>query len=75
MDNIQLLPIGDQLRNIKPYNKYNISEIESRTDIRDYDMFTHRIYISGCGGLISFVMGVLYEISIKTNKRELIFGT
>ena len=74
MDNIQVLPIGDKLRNIKPYNKYNISEIESRTDINNYNKFTHRIYISGCGGLISFVMGVLYEIAIKTNKRELIFG-
>ena len=74
MDDIQILPICDNLRNILPYNKYNISEIESRTNINNYNKFTHRIYISGCGGLISFVMGVLYEIAIKTNKRELIFG-
>ena len=74
MDNIQVLPIGDKLRKIRPCNKYNISEIESRTDISNYDRFTHRIYISGCGGLISFVMGVLYEIMIKVEKRETIFG-
>ena len=29
---------------------------------------------SGCGGLISFVMGVMYEIMIKTHRRELLFG-